>query len=67
MIEPSDHDIDDQLRSVPVPAGIEGSVAPAALFDAAAIDQLLCRVEVPAGLADRVRRATRGEGETHHC
>ena len=62
MSEPSDHDIDDQLRNVPVPSGIEGGVAPAVLFDAAAIDRLLCRVDVPAGLADRVRRGPPAAG-----
>lgn len=62
MSEPSDRELDDRLRNVPVPSGIEGSVAPAVLFDTAAIDRLLCRVDVPAGLADRVRRGVLAAG-----
>jgi hypothetical protein len=47
--------IDAGLRDVPVPEGLPQRVAPAALFDDAAIDRMLLRVDVPAGLGDRVR------------
>jgi hypothetical protein len=58
MTHREDDLIDARLRDVPVPAGIAGRVAPPVLFDDAAIDRLLVRVNLPVGLEDRVRRAT---------
>jgi len=56
MNQHDDKPLDARLRDVPVPAGILGRVTLAALFDEAAIDRLLARVEVPAGLEQRVRK-----------
>jgi hypothetical protein len=58
MNHDDDQLLDDRVRDVPVPAGIAGRVMPQALFDDAAIDRLLVRVALPAGLHDRVREAT---------
>lgn len=57
MNRDDDHLIDARLRDVPVPADLSGRVVPQALFDDAAIDRLLVRVDLPAGLEDRVRHA----------
>ena len=53
-----DHQLDARVRGLPVPAGRAGRVAPEALFDDAAIDRVLVRVDPPPGLQDRVREAT---------
>jgi hypothetical protein len=58
MTHRDDHLLDARVRDVPVPVGIAGRVAPEALFDDAAIDRLLVRVDLPSGLRDRVRQAT---------
>lgn len=46
--------IDAALRAVPVPDGIAARLDRDTLFDDAAIDRLLVRLDVPAGLAERI-------------
>ena len=55
----SDRHLDDDLRRVPLPEHLRGSLAPEALFADAPLDRLLAAVVVPDGLADRVRSAAR--------
>jgi hypothetical protein len=55
MTHHDDHPLDARLRDVPVPAGIANHMVTAALFDDAALDKLLVRVDMPAGIEDRVR------------
>jgi len=62
MNDHPDHILDDQLRNVPVPPGIDARSALEPLFEAAAIDRLLVRVALPAGLEDRVRRLAAATG-----
>ena len=59
-----DRRIDESLRDVPLPQGLQDRVGPDALFDDAALDRLLARVAVPAGLPGRIRTAvfTPGKG-----
>jgi hypothetical protein len=56
MTHPDDQLLDARLRDVPTPGGITGRVALEVLFDDAAIDRLLVRVDLPDGLQDRARR-----------
>ncbi len=49
--------LDEALCRLPVPAKLQASLAPEALFDDAAIDRLISRVAVPSGLTGRVRQA----------
>jgi hypothetical protein len=55
----SDRPLDDDLRRVPLPEHLRGSLAPEALFADAPLDRLLAAVVVPDGLAERVRSAAR--------
>ena len=57
MSHHDDNQIDARLRDVPVPVGIAARVTPEALFDDAAIDRMLVRVDLPPGLPERVRHA----------
>ncbi|NBW87363.1 MAG: hypothetical protein EBR23_11180, partial [Planctomycetia bacterium] len=52
-----DQIIDNALRNVPLPAGIDGRMSATALFTDAAIDRLLADVVTPVGLAERLRAA----------
>lgn len=54
--------IDAGLRDVPVPDGIADRLAPEALFDDAAVDRLLARVAVPAGIGERIRAGVFASG-----
>lgn len=56
------HVIDTVLRDVPVPDGIEERLTPESLFEDAALDRLLQRVSVPAGIAGRIRTAVFAPG-----
>lgn len=55
----SPHRIDEALRQVPLPPELMAAVTADALFADAALDRLVGRVAVPAGLVDRVRAAAR--------
>lgn len=57
MSTPDDFQIDERLRSVPLPRNLADGMQGESLFDDAAIDRLLVRIEPPAGLVDRVRSA----------
>jgi len=50
-----DHVLDEQVRGVPIPAGLDQRLSALALFDDAAIDRLLVCVRVPSGFAERLR------------
>ncbi len=49
--------IDESLKSIRLPEGLDGKLRPEALFDDAAIDRMLAGVTVPAGLAERIHAA----------
>jgi hypothetical protein len=57
MTTPDDRQIDAGLRGVSLPRNVADGIRGESLFDDAAIDRLLARVDLPAGLADRVRTA----------
>ena len=50
-----DHVLDEQVRGVPIPAGLDQRLSASALFDDAAIDRLLICVRVPSGFVERLR------------
>lgn len=57
MNTPDDRQIDAGLRDVTLPRDVADGIRGEALFDDAAIDRLLARIDLPAGLVDRVRTA----------
>ncbi|MBM4059036.1 MAG: hypothetical protein FJ275_12525, partial [Planctomycetes bacterium] len=60
MGDRDDH-ADDVLRRVPLPDLLRAGVSFESLFDDAAIDRILCRIDLPTGLAGRVRASSCGE------
>jgi hypothetical protein len=59
----SDARLDERLKSVPIPDGLQDRAAVESLFDDASLDRLLGRVDLPAGLADRVRESVFAGGQ----
>jgi len=58
-----DHQLDAQLRDVPLPEGLRGRLRRVALADDAGLDEALRAVALPAGWAERVRSSILGSDD----